>query len=462
MDVTSPEKVLVEVNRARDGERSLEAAVVRFAGVLRRLGMRISTSEVMEALAGTAHIDNLDRDQFELLLCATLVKKAEDMPLFEAAFRLFFSPPEHRRFMEGRYRRAREERERMISLAREELRFQGESLDIDERELETYIALTPSEQDRLKEFLERSSSGIKVDASFRPIIENIVKGHLSRRRREMMHGPKPYHDLRPTGDEVLDAVVDALVDGAGTGGSLLYRDLMDISGDELKRTLVLVERLTRQLAGRISRRYKRSARRKSVDIRRTVRANIQFGGVPIKLKYRRRSVQKPRIILICDVSGSMSKYAGFVLQFVYGLTSVADRIESFIFSEDLERITPHLWRRRSFEETVKRLLEASGQWGQGTDLRRALSRFRKEHQHLLTPNTFMIIVSDAKTLGAKEAASHLGAIRRRVREILWLNPVPRAEWDELPAVEQFCRSCRMFECFTLAHLEHVLRERVWA
>ena len=183
----------------------------------------------------------------------------------------------------------------------------------------------------------------------------------------------------------------------------------------------------------------------------------RYGGTLLELKYRTRKVQKPRLLLICDVSASMARYAVFVIQFIYGLSNVIRNIESFIFSEDLERVTPYFRNGSGFAETMSKLMNQSGQWGRATNLHTSLTTFLGSHQHLLAPDVFVIIVSDTKTLDAPEAARDLKEIRGRVRDVIWLNTLPRKEWKELPAVLDFQKYCRMFECYTLAHLNKVLR-----
>jgi uncharacterized protein with von Willebrand factor type A (vWA) domain len=152
----------------------------------------------------------------------------------------------------------------------------------------------------------------------------------------------------------------------------------------------------------------------------------------------------------------MARYARFVIQFIYGLSSAVQGIESFIFSEDLERVTSNFKNGRGFSETMAALINESRQWGRATNLHTALTGFLAGYNKLLTPDTFVIIMSDAKTLSFDEAARDLGVVRERVRDVIWLNTVPQKDWKNLPAAGLFRKYCRMFECYTLAHLNKVM------
>lgn len=441
---------------------TLEHHLVRFIHTLRGLGVRVSTAETLEALAGLELADIMDRAQVKAVLRATLVKTAEDRPVFDRAFDLFFLPPEDRERLADARQQAAREMEARREQAEADLVFQGRPLELTDEHVQAYALLTPADRQKLMSFLEESSTGKKVGPNFQPLIQSLVQGHLDRWWRRMEEGREDLLDAAHTGDETLDAVIDSVsAEGAGLRDPLLHKDLKSIADRDLPRVTELVRLLSRKLATRISRRYRQSRRRRQIDLRRTIRANIRYGGQLHSLRYRAHRVQKPRLLLICDVSGSMSRYSSFVLQFVYGLSSVAGKIESFIFSEDLERVTPYFQRQRPFEETMAAVVGQSRQWARGTNLDAALATFYRDYLHALSPDTFVIIVSDTKTLCAGDAERRLARLRDRVREILWLNTVPRKEWGDLPTVAAFRRHCLMFECYTLAHLERVLRDEVW-
>lgn len=210
------------------------------------------------------------------------------------------------------------------------------------------------------------------------------------------------------------------------------------------------------LAGRISRRYRYSKSRRVLDLRATIRSSIQSGGVPFKLKYRSCRVKKPRLLLLCDVSASMIRYTSFVLQFIYSLNTVVQRIESFVFSENLERVTPYFQQGQDFDRTMAAVVRESGQWGGGTSLHKALQTLILRYGEELTRSTIVIMVSDTRTIRHKEAVEELQKLREKVKEIIWLNTLPR---EECSTVAAFQKVAAMFPCNTLADLEQVMSRK---
>ncbi len=464
---------------SRAGALQLQENLVRFVHVLRHLGVPVNPAETLDALAAIELVDLSDRPSVRAALRATLVKSEAQAPLFDRAFDLFFAPPEDRRARVDERRRARKVRAAALDQAQADLRFQGEPLELTPEQLEAYAKLGELQQERLRDFLAESSAGNNVDAKFQPLIESIVRGHLDRLRREMDEGRRQRPDL--SGDEDLDTVIEGALGGSvgADADNLLHLDMKDIAEADLPRATQLIGRLARRLATRLSRRYRETRKRRRPNMRRTIRSNIRHGGVFFDLRYRERKVTRPRLLLICDVSGSMARYTAFILEFIFGLGAAVRGVEAFVFSEDLERITERLAPRgfsagsvgagpasasptgghafSRFAATANEIVGRSEVWGKGTDLGAALETLLAEHERVLTRDTVVIIVSDTKTLGADKAAGILARLRPRVREILWLNTLPRGEWPEQRTVGVFARVSNMHECNTLAHLERVIR-----
>ncbi|MCL6638836.1 MAG: VWA domain-containing protein [Firmicutes bacterium] len=470
------------VNRAvaaigQERESTLEQSLVKFAHILRRLGLRVSTAETRDAFDALSKVDLLDRAQVKGALAAALVKSYYDRQVFDTAFDLYFVPPEVR---EGRMdsRRERiEERERELARAGEELaggikeggrewvQEMLERLRLTEEQKETYARLPEKEKKRLTGLFARMDGNPVNSPS--ELIARTLEGSLEYWRHQLEKGKEggDAPGTAPSGIEEFDEVIEA-VSGVLAGGQredrIMNEDMKDIADRDLPRVNAVIRKLARQLATRISRRYHRSRKRDVLDFRRTVRGSVRYGGAMVELKHRSRRVQKPRIILICDVSQSMARYARFVIQFIYGLSNAVKGIESFIFSEDLEHVSPYFKAGRSFSGIMTALINGSRQWGRATNLHASLTTFLNVHSRLLTPDTFVIILSDAKTIAGEEAAGDLAVIRERVREMIWLNTLPRREWKNLPGIALFRKYCRMFECYTLAHLNKVLKGRMLA
>ncbi|CAA7602919.1 von Willebrand factor, type A [Acididesulfobacillus acetoxydans] len=434
--------------------------LVEFAGLLRRVGIRISASEILDAAQGLALVGMEDRNRVEAVLAATLVKEPNQIPRFEEAFRAYFAPPDQKKaWQEEAEKKAAQWRED-IGQTHEELRFQGRELALSEEERTVYARLPEEEKERLRSFLAKSSegmkSGIPVDHAFQPILERTVRGSLEYWRHRLGED----FPLLPPGEAngVLSEVEEAI---RRQELAYLSQDLKKIAPEDWPKVADLIRRLTERLAGQISRRYQADRRRGGIDMRRTLRANMRYGGVLLARRYRSRHRGRPKFVLLCDLSGSMVKYTEFVLQFIYGLSTVVSGIETFAFGERLARLTDEVRSGKSFQEMVREALPAAGEnWGGGTNLAVALEELVHTQAQVLTRRTVFIILSDSQTLEGERAAQYLALIRRRVREILWLNTLPERRWPEIKTIEQFQSHCRMYECYTLGHLTGILSERL--
>lgn len=187
---------------------------------------------------------------------------------------------------------------------------------------------------------------------------------------------------------------------------------------------------------------------------------MSHGGYIYELKYVQRKKHKLRLLLLCDVSGSMIRYTGFILPFIYGLNAVVGDIESFVFAEGLERITPFLARGLSFEETIREVMKDNKQWGGGTRLGVALDGILCRYESLLTPRTIVLIISDTKTTSLQHALENVNALKAKVKDVIWLNTLPKPEWERFRSVQSFGRVTRMFPCNRLIDLERIVEKKI--
>ncbi len=435
----------------------LENNLARFVHILRHLGIKISTGETITALRALMLVDLLNRAHVKAALRATLIKNHDEQAIFDQAFESFFTIPEVRQRQREEWEERKIEEARLIEEAEKDLAYQGEKLDLTEEEKLLYAQLPEEEKRKIREFLEASYLPEDRYSRFKPMLEYQIRGSLrywkQRLAEEDELPPLPNNEVD---DEVLASILHELGED---DSNLLYEDMKRIGERDLPKVTNILKKLSRKLATKISRRYRMSKKAVMIDLRRSIKSNVRYGGIIFKLKYKQKRIQKPQILLICDVSGSMARYAAFVIQFIYGLSMAMKHIESFIFAEELEHVTPFFKKFRPFEETMVELIGKSRIWGKGTNLGASLNTLRTQHPLLLTSHTIVIIVSDTKTLELERAEKELFRVKQAVKDILWLNTLPQDEWKDLRSVAAFQRYSRMHECYTLAHLEKVIRKQ---
>lgn len=206
------------------------------------------------------------------------------------------------------------------------------------------------------------------------------------------------------------------------------RNLLRVGADEEAAMRRAVGPLARRLASRLAVRRRR-ARDGRLDVGRTLRAAMSTGGVPLDPAFRRRRPHRPEVVLLCDVSGSVSAFARFSLLFTAALHGQLSRVRSFAFVDALDEVTdlfagdPAEGLRRLASEA--RVVGADGR----SDYGAALAALLERHPDAVTPRTTLLILGDARNNHRPVNAWALAELRRRAKHVYWLNPEPAASWD---------------------------------
>ncbi|MDR5709252.1 MAG: VWA domain-containing protein [Armatimonadota bacterium] len=204
---------------------------------------------------------------------------------------------------------------------------------------------------------------------------------------------------------------------------LSRKDFSSFTDRELEEIGKLVVAIARRIATRMSRRMQRTRHSHRLDLRRTMRLHLRWGGELPALAFKRRRIRKTRLVLLCDVSGSMDIYSRFLIQFVYALQEAVGNVESFVFSTSLTRVTPAL-RSRTLREALDRLSRTVPNWSGGTRIGASLMQFLEGWRHLLDPRTVVVILSDGWDTGDVEILHRaMREIRARSGRVIWLNPL---------------------------------------
>ncbi len=417
--------------------------VVQFVRGLRAAGVRVSVAEAEDAMHAVEVLGTQDRSLFRHTLRATMVKAADDYPAFDALFDVYFGsggPP-----LQNALEDLDEDEQAAVKAALGALAGRMQQL----------MDWLTSGQGPTREELEALAKRMGLERLANPrqarwvtsqMLRDLGFGRLEELLAQLMR------TLQEAGlsDEAIAALLgvveanrEALAEQIGQfvgltlaqqraeqppdmpGGELYERSLADLSpaeADEMRRE---VRRLVARLRSRAALRQKRAAAGQ-LDLRRTVRANLRYGGVPLELRRRTRRL-KPRLVLVCDVSTSVRPVAGFLLHLIYELHDQVAHARSFAFNEDLEEVT-HLLNRGNVEEAVNEVLYAIPPGYYATDLGQSLQTLVDTAPDSVDRRATVIILGDGRNNHRNPRLDLVKDIQRRSRRLVWLNPEPPATW----------------------------------
>lgn len=214
------------------------------------------------------------------------------------------------------------------------------------------------------------------------------------------------------------------VTGASTRDRLTKADFSTLPQNDLATLEQISLRLFKQMSRRLAGRRRIGASRGQVDLRKTIRRSISRGGEPINLRYRERKPRPHRLVTLLDISGSMSPYSLFLVKFLYALQKHFRHVDTFLFSTGLVEITS-LFRTQRLEDALQALSQEPAGWSGGTSIGGSLREFNQFHRRKLrSSDTLFVILSDGWDTGEPSVlATELGAVKRRVRRLIWLNPL---------------------------------------
>lgn len=216
---------------------------------------------------------------------------------------------------------------------------------------------------------------------------------------------------------------DLKVPGASDTESGAAKDFSTFTNEELEEISRVARRMVKRLARNPSRRWRPVRRGERVNLRRSLRLSLKTGGELIDLAYRERRPKRTKLVVICDVSGSMDIYSRLLLQFVYGLQNSFARVESFVFATSISRITGEL-KNKTYQRALDRLSSTVHGWSGGTRIGASLADFNAQWLRRIDKRTVVIILSDGWDTGEPEQlAEALAQLRKRAGRLIWLNPL---------------------------------------
>jgi uncharacterized protein with von Willebrand factor type A (vWA) domain len=446
------------------GPGGFDGHLLGFAEELRQEGMALGTSELLDTFEALRHISWTRQADFKGAMAATLAKSPEDGRIFELVFERFF------------FRAAEAEASRQNIAESAAGQGAGSDLELDLDALRQQIAAALQEgSDAQLGDLAR----LAIAAFGRGEGSGVLGVDVQRIRRALGLRTEPQPDLAPD-DPRRDGVPrEQLRRFEQHLRRELERGLIERTASlppkrplsELDRALptgpiqdlAAVHRIVAQLKRRLATQgHELKGRRHHahVDVRRTMRASLQTGGVPVELKYRPRRPRRPEIFVLCDVSTSVTSASTFFLSVLHALHDSFRKLRSFVFIERISEVTEVFERERDFRAASEAVSKDAGvaDISGYTDYGRVWTEFLALIEDELHPRATVIILGDARTNGRPPREDVFAAITARAGRTFWLNPEPRLYWNYGDSViSAYAQYCNAFECWRTDQLEEFVK-----
>jgi len=443
-------------------QRTLES----FLRALRSVDVRVSPAEAIDAHRAIEATGFTDRQLFKDALCTTLAKTADEVERFDACFDTFFrrdeflKPPEAAEADEAALEsldQADGETALAEMLLANDAAALAQSMEAAaERAGAGYIRLSSQRRLLTRRMLDemglRGLERLIADANGKAEDDQasrVLAERLAKARRRLFEEASAYverqHDLY------------ASESGRKMREELLAEEtLTAIDQHQIGTMQVLVRRMAKRLASKYSRQQRR-AKKGKLNVGKTLRKSMANGGVPFEIVWKHQVVDRPKIVAICDVSGSVAAAAQFLLLFLYCLKEVVERMDAFAFSNRLIAVGDIL-EDESAEVAIAGVLKTIGM--RSTDYGQALEDFCGLHLNKLDRQTTVIILGDARANYVDPRLDLMRAINERARAVIWLNPEPESFWSrgdsEMERYRRFCHVAK--SCNTLAGLERIIED----
>lgn len=461
---------------------------IAFVEALRGAGLSVSLAEDLDAIAALSALHWTDRDTVRDAFAATMVKKQAQRTTFDALFDVYFPGMVGNGAAatagdgsgddtgDGEVGQVRDNAEALVSF-RDRLAEMLEAAELDVAELQrmaaemvgtfgsmpgrgpglsSWSAYTALQRVSPQELIDRlvqglMSEGVDEDDARRRANQRIgaftalVEGDARRRIAEEK-GP----------DHVADVAVRPSID------NLAFMAARRTDLEEMRKEIFP---LARRLATRLAKeQHSRHARSAPLDFRRTVRASMATGGVPMTTHHRPKRPHRTDLVVLCDVSGSVANFAQFTLLFVFALREVFQSMRAFTFIDHVHEVTGHFRPGADPVDVLADLAASTSHaalWGR-TNYGRAFTKFNELHADALGPKTTLLILGDARSNYSDLHEDTLKSLAGSVKRTFWLNPEHERNWGTGDsAAPTYSEIVRMIECRNLNQLSEFVHELAW-
>jgi uncharacterized protein len=463
----------------------MEERLIEFASVLRRNGIRVSLSENMDAFRALELIGIGDPGLFRHSLRTTLVKRASDVKPFEELFDYFFlgigqaldaidrrimeelglSPEQFQQMLE-QIQRLLKEREGNLSeltrallnnnrgeierLLRDAIQQEMDQGTPDSFRLTPYTRMAARLQlDRVQTEIERFKGMLQMLGENGEDLQNVLR-YLDERMRDLNRLLREIiqQEQRKKGLEPRDF---------SQRSSLADKSFAFYTEDDIRRMNDAVARLAQRLKNRLSVRRKKAARGR-FDVKKTLRSNLQYGGVPFHIRLDRRKKTKPQVMVLCDISDSVLNASRFMLQFVYSVQDLYSKVRSFVFVAEIGEVTK-LFEENEIQTAVEAALKGDViDVFSHSNFGRAFEQFYKNFFSAVNSKTTVLIIGDGRNNYNRPNDWVLREIQQKAKQLIWLNPESRMTWgigdSEMPRYAPHCHVAE--ECRSITQLYKIV------
>jgi uncharacterized protein with von Willebrand factor type A (vWA) domain len=438
----------------------MQKKILEFANILRKSGIRVSTAEALDAFGALEELSIEDRGIFKNALRSTMVKRGEEVPTYDQLFDLFWS---------GFYDSLREafgdaseglgdmgmDLEDLLRRIAEALgSLEGEFGDLSE----LARALLTADLSMMEQLIREAAEQAGVER-----IENFLQvGFFSRRMLEQMNLEGAVDQLRefaarleaaglsPEEAEALRDLIERLMQAARRSvrafterelqkqnhdymekfrrETLLEKSFYHLTEEEIRKMREVVERLAQRIKNILSIRRRRLKRGK-LDLHQTLRRNMSHGGIPFEVIFKQRKKDRPKLVILCDVSSSVANVSRFMMQFVYTLQEAFTKIRSFVFVAELGEVT-QLFQESDINQSIEKALDGGDTINVYTrsNFGYAFDYFWKNYLSAVDNKTTVLILGDARNNYNDPRAWCLRDIHNKAKNVVWLNPESPSAW----------------------------------
>ncbi|VFQ42545.1 von willebrand factor type a [Desulfoluna butyratoxydans] len=432
-------------------EASMVNLTLRFVNCCRAADLRVSTAEVLDVVRQLAIVDPFDEFQFYTVLRTNFAKSHRDQDRFDRLYNLFFHEmqndltgaevtPESQGFDE------------VVARLAEEMEADGDAM---RQAILDFMAGKPLDYldliNKLHTQEEQASTGLKSNMTqLSSRLEVMLKiNQMKEKVLQFLGGNHAVVDdsVRASIEEEftrrLESAYDILTKEPKTKNSGLktvahneehYDEIgqvpfSSLSDDEIEEVRDVIRQLVKKLEEIATLRYS-VAKKGEIDVKKTLRRAGKYLGIPIEIIRKDKPLRKGKIVVLCDVSGSVWSTARFMLNILYALQECFSKVKSFIFVSELAEVTDHFIEKEVNDAIEAIMKDAPINYYAQTDYGMAFQTFKNDHLQDLDKKTTLIIIGDARSNYQNPQDHILRQLRDKCRRIIWLNPEQEKQWTE--------------------------------